>query len=85
MTFDDGPNEGTTNKILDILKDKGVKATFFVTNRGPDRLIKRMNDEGHTVALHTATHDYSYIYSSVDNLPSDCISIYPLYTYAVPP
>lgn len=66
LTFDDGPNDGTTNVILDILKEEGVKATFFVTNKGPDELIKREHDEGHTVALHTATHDYAYLYSSVD-------------------
>lgn len=67
LTFDDGPQEGTTNVILDILKEEGVKATFFVTNKGPDYLIKREADEGHTVALHTASHDYATIYSSVDN------------------
>lgn len=71
LTFDDGPNVGTTNKILDILKEEGVKATFFVTSNGSDELIKRMYDEGHTVALHTALHDYSYIYSSVDNYFAD--------------
>lgn len=71
LTFDDGPNEGTTNVILDVLKEQGVKATFFVTCNGPDYLIKRIYDEGHTVALHTATHDYSYVYSSVDNYFND--------------
>lgn len=64
LTFDDGPNEGTTNVILDVLKEEGVSATFFVTCNGPDYLIKRMYNEGHTVALHTATHDYSTVYSS---------------------
>ena len=71
LTFDDGPNEGTTNKILDILKEEGVKATFFVTSNGPDYLIKRIYNEGHTIALHTASHDYSYIYSSIDNYFKD--------------
>ncbi len=66
LTFDDGPNEGTTDVILNILKEEGVEATFFVTNKGPDNLIKREFDEGHTVALHTASHDYSLIYSSDD-------------------
>lgn len=66
LTFDDGPNAGTTNVILDILKEEGVKATFFVTNRGPDSLIKREYDEGHTIALHTASHSYSKVYASVD-------------------
>ena len=71
LTFDDGPNNGTTNVILDILKEEGVKATFFVTCNGPDNLIKRIYDEGHTLALHTCTHDYSYVYSSVDNYFND--------------
>lgn len=71
LTFDDGPRSGTTNKILDILKYEGVKATFFVTGNGPDYWIKRMDDEGHTVGLHTFSHIYSYIYSSVNNYFSD--------------
>lgn len=71
LTFDDGPNEDVTNYILDILKEEGVKATFFVTCNGPDYLIKRIFDEGHTVALHTASHNYSYIYSSVNNYFAD--------------
>lgn len=64
LTFDDGPNAGTTNVILDILKEEDVKATFFVTNNGPDDLIKREYDEGHTVALHTSTHNYASLYAS---------------------
>lgn len=64
LTFDDGPQEGTTNVILDILKEEGVKATFFVTSKGPDELIKREYDEGHVVALHTSSHDYASVYAS---------------------
>ncbi len=71
LTFDDGPNEETTPKILDILKEEGVQATFFVTSFGPDKLIKREFDEGHTVALHTASHNYGYIYSSEENYFKD--------------
>ena len=71
LTFDDGPQWGTTDKILDILKEEGVEATFFITNKGPDELIKRMYDEGHTVALHTATHDYASVYASVDSYFND--------------
>ncbi len=71
LTFDDGPNEGTTNIILDILKEEGIQATFFVTCNGPDYLIQRMYNEGHTVALHTASHAYYYVYSSVDNYFND--------------
>ncbi len=64
LTFDDGPNEAVTNQILNILKEENVKATFFVTNKGPDYLIKREYEEGHTVGLHTASHNYSNLYSS---------------------
>lgn len=71
LTFDDGPSSATTGKILDILKEEGVKATFFVTNNGPDNLIKREYEEGHSIALHTASHNYQKIYSSMDNYFND--------------
>lgn len=71
LTFDDGPSSSVTTKILDILKEENVKATFFVTNFGPDNLIKRAYDEGHVVALHTASHDYKKVYSSVENYFAD--------------
>ena len=64
LTFDDGPESGSTEKILNILRDEGVHATFFVTSSGPDSLIKREHDEGHVVALHTSSHNYAKIYSS---------------------
>jgi len=76
LTFDDGPSDtGTTEKILNILKDEGVKATFFVTSNGPDYLIKRQHDEGHAIGLHTSTHRYSYIYSSVDSYFEDLTTV----------
>lgn len=75
LTFDDGPQMGTTNVILDILKEEGVKATFFVTNKGDDSLIKREYDEGHTVALHTATHDYAILYASDEAYFNDLYSV----------
>lgn len=69
LTFDDGPGAGTS-KILDVLDKYNVKATFFVTNSGSDALLKREADAGHTVALHTASHQYS-IYTSVDTYFAD--------------
>ena len=75
LTFDDGPKAGTTNVILDILKKEGVPATFFVTNSGPDELILRAYQEGHTIALHTASHDYAYIYSSVEHYFQDLLAV----------
>lgn len=73
LTFDDGPSANITPKILDILKEEGVKATFFVTDqgRGLDYLIKREYDEGHTVAIHTSTHNYKQIYASEEAFFND--------------
>lgn len=66
LTFDDGPNNGTTTEILNVLKKYDVKATFFVTNTngGSDSQIKREYDEGHLVALHTSSHEYYDVYAS---------------------
>ncbi len=63
LTFDDGPCS-YTKQLLDILKKYNVKATFFVTNTKYNYLISRMASEGHTVGLHTATHNYNKIYAS---------------------
>lgn len=71
LTFDDGPHATYTPVILDVLKKYNVKATFFVTMAGPDSLIKREYEEGHTVALHTASHNYKTVYSSVDGYFQD--------------
>lgn len=71
LTFDDGPHGTRTDAILDILKSEGIKATFFVTGSGPDAPIKRLVNEGHTIALHTYSHVYSDIYASLDNYYKD--------------
>ena len=63
LTFDDGPNIHT-ERLLDILDMYGVKATFFVVKTGYLHLLPRMVSSGHTVAVHSATHNYGQIYSS---------------------
>ncbi len=72
LTFDDGPM-GYTEKLLDILDKYNVKATFFVinTNSKYDYLIKEAYSKGHTIGLHSYTHKYEDIYSSVDNYFND--------------
>ncbi|MDE5696676.1 MAG: polysaccharide deacetylase family protein, partial [Lachnospiraceae bacterium] len=59
LTFDDGPHPVYTGQLLDGLKERGVKATFFVTGEHaelhPD-IIKRMHDEGHLIGNHTYSH-----------------------------
>ena len=77
LTFDDGPSYSITSKLLDILKEENVKATFFVINHSDslNYLIKREYDEGHTVALHSYTHDYKTIYASSDAYFNDLTAI----------
>lgn len=64
LTFDDGPGP-YTEKLLNILDKYGVKATFFVTGQrlGYKHMIGEAHRRGHTIALHTYSHQYS-IYSS---------------------
>ena len=67
LTFDDGPGP-YTERLLNVLKKYNAKATFFVTDqnlsKGYDNMIKRAYEEGHTIGLHTKSHDYSQIYTS---------------------
>jgi peptidoglycan/xylan/chitin deacetylase (PgdA/CDA1 family) len=59
ITFDDGPNETWTAKILDILKEYGVHATFFVIGenaRKHPQLVERAHSEGHAIGGHTSSH-----------------------------
>lgn len=59
LTFDDGPNGIYTEKLLDGLKKRNVKATFFVTGeniKGNEEIIKRMYEEGHLIGNHTYSH-----------------------------
>ena len=69
LTFDDGPSSYTP-KLLNILDKYGIKATFFVTGNRTD-LIASEKSRGHTVCIHTYTHDYAKIYKSVDAYFSD--------------
>ena len=67
LTFDDGPSENTA-AVLDILDRYGIKATFFVTNINPEYqdMIAECYRRGHTIGMHTYTHDYAQVYASVD-------------------
>jgi len=59
LTFDDGPNPGTTDRILDALAEQCVKATFFIIGRHAEefpQLVKRAFAEGHTIGHHTYSH-----------------------------
>lgn len=59
LTFDDGPDKKYTGELLDLLKKYNIKATFFVVAKFAEEnyeLIKRMEEEGHTIGLHSLEH-----------------------------
>jgi peptidoglycan-N-acetylglucosamine deacetylase len=59
LTFDDGPDPQDTPRLLDLLREKGVKATFFVVGKRADQypeIVRRAWAEGHLVANHTWSH-----------------------------
>lgn len=59
ITFDDGPNPSTTNMVLEELKKRNIKATFFVIGKNVDAFpdsVKKIRDEGHELANHSYTH-----------------------------
>ena len=73
LTFDDGPSENTA-KILDILKEKNIKATFFVIGQEDEKskeLYQRIVAEGHTLGMHSFSHKYNVIYESLEAFSED--------------
>ena len=70
LTFDDGPTKKCTPKILDILKENNIKATFFVIGKRVEEnpeLVKRAYEEGHFIANHTYSHQDSVIYQNKES------------------
>ncbi|MDP4179927.1 MAG: glycosyltransferase [Bacillota bacterium] len=83
LTFDDGPNNVYTPKILDILKKNNIKASFFLIGKNawdnPD-IVKRMYKEGHNIGNHTYSHpdlpQYSRLKTRLElNMTNDIIEI----------
>ncbi len=73
LTFDDGPSKNT-DRILDILKEYDVKATFFVvgkTDASSVRAYKRIVEEGHTLGMHSYSHNYQELYGSLQSFSKD--------------
>ncbi len=74
LTFDDGPSAENTDKVLDILKERNVKATFFLIGENVEKhpeVAKRIVEEGHTIGIHCYNHDYDKLYQSVDSYVAD--------------
>jgi len=77
LTFDDGPSI-YTGQILDILKANDIKATFFVIAREDESYwpyYTRILEEGHTLGMHSYTHDYNQVYASLDSFETDVNSL----------
>jgi peptidoglycan/xylan/chitin deacetylase (PgdA/CDA1 family) len=73
LTFDDGPSK-FTDDILDILNEYNVKATFFVigkTDKQSKKMYKRIVAEGHTLGMHSYSHNYKTIYNSLEDFEKD--------------
>ncbi len=73
LTFDDGPSSNTDD-ILDILAAYDVKATFFVVGKEgewAEKAYRRIVAEGHTLGMHSYTHEYSTVYASEEAFTED--------------
>lgn len=77
LTFDDGPS-AETDRILDILKEYNVKATFFVIGKTDENSVKayqRIVEEGHTLGMHSYSHQYAQVYASQEAFEDDLTSL----------
>lgn len=74
LTFDDGPSINNTKKVLKILRENNVKATFFVVGvKGEENpeILKEINKYGMSIGVHTYSHDYKKIYKNLDGYLKD--------------
>lgn len=74
LTFDDGPSEENTSRVLDILKERNIKATFFLVGENVEKypeIARRIVAEGHTIGIHCYNHDYQNLYQSVESFVED--------------
>lgn len=74
LTFDDGPGP-YTQALLDVLNRYDVKATFFVVDSGYDAVMKKIVNSGHSIGIHSASHDYRAIYSSPEAYFTDLLTM----------
>ncbi len=77
LTFDDGPTITATNKILDILKEENVIATFFVVGKHVKEypeLVKREYQEGHYIANHGYNHNNKLLYKDMNSFKNEILN-----------
>ena len=80
LTFDDGPS-ANTDRVLDILDRYGVKATFFVVGNSASSAVnqermRKIVAAGHTIAMHSWSHDYGKVYASVESFLEEFHQLY---------
>lgn len=71
LTFDDGPHKENTEKVLAILREYKIKATFFTVGawvKTYPEIVKKVHDEGHLIGCHSYTHEYVPLYKSADTV-----------------
>ncbi len=76
LTFDDGPTNEVTPAVLDVLKEKNVKATFFCLGKmlsANPEIAKRAFDEGHLLANHSYNHNYDTLYATADSFMKEVL------------
>lgn len=76
LTFDDGPTTSVTPKVLDILKEEGIKASFFVIGKSVEahpEIVKRAYEEGHYIANHGYSHNNSLLYKNSESFINEII------------
>ncbi len=78
LTFDDGPADKVTISILDTLKKENVHATFFLIGnqiKDQEDILIRMKEEGHSLGLHSMTHEKCKLYSSNDGFLKEMLEV----------
>lgn len=74
LTFDDGPHSPETERVLDVLRERGARATFFLIGSkvsGNKAVLRRMLEEGHALGLHTYSHAGTFPLLSFDKMLAD--------------
>lgn len=77
LTFDDGPTLKATGKILDVLKEENVKASFFVVGKHVKEhpeLVNRAYKEGHYIANHGYSHNNKILYINMESFRNEIVS-----------
>lgn len=74
LTFDDGPSGENTGRVLEVLRERDIKATFFLVGENVEKhpeIARQIVAQGHAVGIHCNSHDYNTLYESVESYVAD--------------